>query len=116
MPRRGSQGDGPSPDHDHHSYPLKNPPEQELLVPKDANTDANEERRELRRTLRHLGWNVGAMGKQGTGVVVEFWPSPHTGPVDGVTPLRISATSKTEALQQAVARLTTQPDGGEPAR
>jgi hypothetical protein len=55
-------------------------------VPKDAKTDANQERRELRRTLRHLGWNVGAMGKQGTGML-EIWPSPHTGPGECVPPL-----------------------------
>jgi hypothetical protein len=78
--------------------------------------EGNEERRELRKRLRQLGWNVGAMSKQGAEVVVEFWPSPHTGPSEGVTPLRVSAATKTEALQQAVTALPTRSPAGDDLR
>ncbi len=65
----------------------------------------NEARRALRRQLRQAGWNVGATTKLATGVSVELWPAPHTGPAAGVAPHLVEGIDKTDALRNAVAGL-----------
>ncbi len=62
----------------------------------------NEERRSLRKQLRKAGWNIGAMSKAASGVAIELWPAPHTGPAEGIEPRRVEGPDKTSALRNAL--------------
>jgi hypothetical protein len=65
-------------------------------------TDDNEEWRTLRKQLRQAGWNLGERTKSPTGVALQLWSAPHTGPSDGITAWEVQGTDKVAAVRLAL--------------